>query len=111
MKYHVAAVLAALFALPPAFAQAPPAPTPPVEETEAPEDKAIDPEREPDPLPAPAPVPVPAPAPPIAIVPAPPAPPAVAAAEAKPPKWDVNAPPGAIIRQVPIAVDEGSWMD
>jgi Tol biopolymer transport system component len=29
----------------------------------------------------------------------------------KPPKWDVNAPTGAIIRQVPIRVDEGSWMD
>ena len=29
----------------------------------------------------------------------------------KPAKWDVNAPPGAAIRQVPINVDEGSWMD
>ncbi|WP_088333786.1 amidohydrolase family protein [Sphingomonas mucosissima] len=27
------------------------------------------------------------------------------------PKWDVNAPPGATIRQVPIRVNEGSWMD
>ncbi|MET1756320.1 amidohydrolase family protein [Novosphingobium sp. RD2P27] len=26
-------------------------------------------------------------------------------------KWDVNAPPGANIRQVPIRVNEGSWMD
>jgi imidazolonepropionase-like amidohydrolase/Tol biopolymer transport system component len=111
MKYHVAAVLAALFVLPAAAAaQTPPAPTPPVEETEAPEDKAIDPEREPDPLPTPtppAPVPAPPPAPAASAAAAQP----TAAAEAKPPKWDVNAPPGAIIRQVPIAVDEGSWMD
>jgi imidazolonepropionase-like amidohydrolase/Tol biopolymer transport system component len=34
-----------------------------------------------------------------------------AAAAAKPPKWDVNHPAGAHIRQVPINVDEGSWMD
>lgn len=26
-------------------------------------------------------------------------------------KWDVNAPPGAVIRQVPIKTDEGTWMD
>lgn len=26
-------------------------------------------------------------------------------------KWDVNAPKGATIKQVPIDVDEGSWMD
>lgn len=29
----------------------------------------------------------------------------------KPAKWDVNAPQGAVVRQVPINVDEGSWMD
>lgn len=33
------------------------------------------------------------------------------AAEAKPEKWDVNAPPGMTTRKVPIAVDEGSWMN
>lgn len=33
------------------------------------------------------------------------------AAPAKPAKWDVNAPPGATVRQVKIDVDEGSWMD
>ncbi|WP_114953527.1 amidohydrolase family protein [Sphingosinicella terrae] len=27
------------------------------------------------------------------------------------PKWDVNAPPGARLRQVPIRVDEGTWMN
>ena len=30
---------------------------------------------------------------------------------AKPPKWDVNAPTGATLRQVRIDVDEGTWMD
>ena len=30
---------------------------------------------------------------------------------AKPAKWDVNAPPGQTIRQAPINVDEGTWMD
>ena len=34
-----------------------------------------------------------------------------AASTDKPAKWDVNAPPGATVRQVPIAVDQGSWMD
>ena len=29
----------------------------------------------------------------------------------KPPKWDVNAPPGMTTRQVPIDVSEGSWMN
>jgi hypothetical protein len=27
------------------------------------------------------------------------------------PKWDVNAPPGIAVRQAPINVDEGTWMD
>jgi imidazolonepropionase-like amidohydrolase/Tol biopolymer transport system component len=30
---------------------------------------------------------------------------------AKPPKWDVNAPSGATVRQVTVDTDEGSWMD
>ncbi|KGB54204.1 Amidohydrolase precursor [Sphingopyxis sp. LC81] len=33
------------------------------------------------------------------------------AADAKPDKWDVNAPPGLATRKVQIAVDEGSWMN
>jgi imidazolonepropionase-like amidohydrolase/Tol biopolymer transport system component len=34
------------------------------------------------------------------------------AQEAKdPPKWDVSAPPGLTIRQVPINVEEGTWMN
>lgn len=36
---------------------------------------------------------------------------AAAATEAKPEKWDVNAPPGMTTRKVPLAVDEGSWMN
>ncbi|KTE24196.1 MULTISPECIES: amidohydrolase family protein [unclassified Sphingopyxis] len=34
-----------------------------------------------------------------------------APADAKPEKWDVNAPPGMTTHKVPIAVDEGSWMN
>ncbi len=33
------------------------------------------------------------------------------AAAAKPPKWDVNAPPGMATRSIRIAVDNGSWMN
>ncbi len=33
------------------------------------------------------------------------------ATDAKAEKWDVNAPPGMTTRKVPIAVDEGSWMN
>lgn len=41
-----------------------------------------------------------------------PAPAAATAAEAgQDEKWDVSAPPGANIRQVPIKTDEGTWMD
>ena len=29
----------------------------------------------------------------------------------KPPKWDVNAPPGMTLRQIPIKVDNGTWMN
>lgn len=38
-------------------------------------------------------------------------PPADPAPDAKPEKWDVNAPPGMVTHKVPIAVDEGSWMN
>ena len=91
----------ALLVADPVYAQTPPRPTPPVEQTEAPEDKATDPLRQPDALPNPTQTPVVLPgAAPVRIV-----------APAKPPKWDVNRPLGARIRQVPINVDEGSWMD
>lgn len=39
------------------------------------------------------------------------APAASPAADAKPDKWDVNAPPGMATRKVQLAVDEGSWMN
>jgi hypothetical protein len=32
-------------------------------------------------------------------------------AKAEDEKWDVNAPPGMTTREIPIAVDEGSWMN
>ena len=35
----------------------------------------------------------------------------VADAEKKDEKWDVTAPRGATIRQVPIRTDQGTWMD
>lgn len=91
MHTTVASVLAVLLAQ----AAPQPQPQPPVERTEAPEDQATRPATD-----------------------ASTAPPqqtaasaAPTAAPAKPPKWDVNAPPGSPIRQVPINVDEGSWID
>ncbi|MHA6723296.1 amidohydrolase family protein [Sphingomonas sp. RS2018] len=102
MHHSVATVLASLFSLGAATAQV--APTPqdkPVEQTRAPEDKARDPLPQPQPLPSPQPTPVIAQSQPVA-TPTPPA---------KPAKWDVNAPPGATIRQARIDVDQGSWMD
>ncbi|MES2339453.1 MAG: amidohydrolase family protein [Pseudomonadota bacterium] len=101
MKHSVATVLATLFVLGAADAQTAPPQDRKVERTKAPEDKAADPLPPPQPLP----VPTPAATPPAASAAAP------AAVPAKPAKWDVNAPPGATVRQVPIAVDEGSWMD
>jgi imidazolonepropionase-like amidohydrolase/Tol biopolymer transport system component len=101
MKHSVASVLAVVLT-PSAFAQTPPAPQPPkpIEQTQAPENRAEDPVPQPTPLPSPTPTQ------------AAPAMQSGAAAEpAKPAKWDVNAPPGATIRQVRINVDEGSWMD
>ena len=84
-----------------AFAQAP-TPPGPVEQTQAPEDETLRPDVARDPLPAPAPLRTPAPI--AAPTPAP-------TAATSPSAWDVNAPAGATIRQVPIRVSEGSWMD
>ena len=72
--------------------------TPPVERTQAPEDRSLQQAPPADPLPASAGA---------AMQPVPAARPATA----QPVKWDVNAPAGATIRQVPIRVTEGSWMD
>lgn len=91
--------LAALsFALGTVQAQTPPAQQPPVEATEAPEDQARQSERQAEQLPQPPPTPAPAPSPETA-----------APVDAK--TWDVNAPPGAQLRQATIDTDEGSWMD
>lgn len=78
---------------------APPAEQKPVEETQAPEDRATAADR-----PADAPLPPPVPS-------ATPAVPAAATTPAKPAKWDVNAPRGLSLREVRIDVDEGSWMN
>jgi len=98
MRRNHATFLTLLFAAP-AYAQTPP--VPPVEQTEAPEDKATNPLRQPSELPNPTPNPAPVVTPP----------PVATANPVKPPKWDVNRPSGARIRQVPINVTEGSWMD
>lgn len=82
-----------------AFAQpASPPPAPPVaQETQGPEDKALRPDARAD-----------GPGRPVQ-------PPAAArtdaGAAAKPPKWDVSAPPGLTVRQLPLNVDEGTWMN
>lgn len=93
MKSTVASVLAVLFLAPAAYAQD--TQDPPVEETEAPENEARNPEPQPAELPDPGPG-------------------SADAADSETEddaKWDVNAPRGATIRQIAINVDEGSWMD
>ncbi|MGA9581593.1 MAG: amidohydrolase family protein [Allosphingosinicella sp.] len=96
MKYRVTAAIAAVLASTQAFGQAPPGdspnPTPPVQETQAPENEATNPEqRQSGSLP--------------------PAAARTPATPAKPEKWNVNAPPGMTTRQVRIDVAEGSWMN
>jgi imidazolonepropionase-like amidohydrolase/Tol biopolymer transport system component len=93
MKLGLASVLTLAF-LSPALAQtsAPPAP---VERTQAPEDRAAGPGREPPTLP----------------VPTPGAAASGNAGKPAPAAWDVNAPTGAALRTVAIDTDEGSWMD
>ena len=81
-------------------AQVAPQSAPPVEQTEAPEDETLRDDAQPQPLPQPTPV--------VAAASQPAQP---TAAPAKPAKWDVNRPTGAPIRQIPIRVSEGSWMD
>ncbi|MXO75804.1 amidohydrolase family protein [Altererythrobacter aerius] len=102
MKYSVASVLALVLASGIAHAQegAPQPAEKPVEATEAPENRATDPDAEVGELPAPG------SGQPAAVVPTSAVPPA-----ATPAKWDVSAPRGATLRQVPIRTDEGTWMD
>jgi imidazolonepropionase-like amidohydrolase/dipeptidyl aminopeptidase/acylaminoacyl peptidase len=96
MRYRVTAAIAAVLAATQASAQVAPKPTPPtpVEETQAPENEVLNPEQK-------------------TTGPLPPATPRAtpAAQPAKPEKWNVNAPPGMTTRQVPIDVDEGTWMN
>ncbi|TGX56219.1 amidohydrolase [Sphingomonas gei] len=97
--YAVALVsLVALAAHQAAAQVAPPTQQKPVQETQAPEDQIVRPVEQPAPAVAPAPAGSTAPAAPVA-------------KSDKPAKWNVNAPAGATIRQIPIRVSEGSWMD
>jgi imidazolonepropionase-like amidohydrolase/Tol biopolymer transport system component len=98
MNTRVTVAIAFLLATTSAYAQTPtrqsPPPDKPVQETQAPENQVINPEQR-----------VTGPLPPAAArAPA-------AQAEAKPPKWDVNAPPGMATRQIRIDTGEGSWMN
>src|SRR4051812_35344742 len=97
MKYRVTAVIAAALAAGQIGAQTPPkqspSPPPPVEETQAPENEVINPEQR-----------VTGPLPPTSAR-------APATQPAKPDKWNVNAPPGMTTRQIPINVDNGTWMN
>ncbi|ATY31956.1 amidohydrolase family protein [Sphingomonas psychrotolerans] len=98
--YAVALVsLVALAAHQAAAQVAPPSQQKPVQETQSPEDEIVRPIEQQTPQPTGAPVA------------AAPAAPATVAKSDKPAKWDVNAPTGASIRQIPIRVSEGSWMD
>ena len=98
--YAVALVsLVALAAHQAAAQVAPTSQQKPVQETQAPEDEIVRPAEQQASQPTGAPVP------------AAPAAPATVAKSDKPAKWDVNAPTGASIRQIPIRVSEGSWMD
>ncbi len=100
MKYSVASVLAGILAVSAAHAQEgqPVDPNKPVEATEAPENEATDPDSETGKLP------LSGSGQPAAATP-------VAEIKADEGKWDVMAPRGATLRQVPIRTDEGTWMD
>ncbi|QNE32707.1 amidohydrolase family protein [Sphingomonas sp. NBWT7] len=110
MKFY-AASLVSLTALAahgaPAQVAAPVQPTP--AQTQAPEDRSVQQAPPRDTLPTPSPASAPAAAPTPASAPAPAA--VDAATPGKPTKWNVNAPAGATVRQVPIRTSEGSWMD
>nr|WP_233150797.1 amidohydrolase family protein [Sphingomonas sp. BT553] len=80
-------------------AQTPPPAAGPIEQTQAPEDKATAPAT----APIAPPVPVPAATTPTT--------PATTATAAKPPVWDVSNPRGLKTREVRLQVDEGSWMN
>ncbi|HWI85745.1 MAG TPA: amidohydrolase, partial [Sphingomonas sp.] len=102
MKSRVTAAVAATLIAGELIAQTPPPPPekPPVDQTQAPENQALDPtQKVTGPLKPPAP---PATGP---------APAAAAAEQKKPAKWNVEAPAGLRTREVRIAVDNGTWMN
>ncbi|HEX5181574.1 MAG TPA: amidohydrolase family protein [Allosphingosinicella sp.] len=98
MNLRLTAAIAVLLAGASALAQAPakqaPPPDKPAQQSQAPENQVLNPEqRVTGPLaPAAAKAPATQPAP-------------------TPPKWDVNAPPGMITREIRIDTSEGSWMN
>ncbi|HTI31046.1 MAG TPA: amidohydrolase family protein [Sphingomonas sp.] len=103
MIYRAAtAVGLCLFATQLCAQAAPPPNDKPVQETQAPEDKAAKPEVQGSALLPPVPSAGPAPSASAAALPA---------ASAKPAKWDVNAPPGMRTHAIRIDTDEGSWMN
>ena len=93
MKTSIASVLAVLFASQAALAQDPQPSPNPVEEQE------VDASNEDGPAEGSG----------LAVTAAPAT--ANPAAESEEEKWDITAPRGAVIRQVPISTDEGTWMD
>ena len=101
MKYRVTAAVAAALLASEVFAQVnpQPAPKPTPDQTQAPENQASDPLKPAEAATAPAQQTNPAPTT------------APAATAPKKPKWNVEAPPGMRTREVPIKVDNGSWMN
>jgi imidazolonepropionase-like amidohydrolase/Tol biopolymer transport system component len=100
MRYRVTAAIAAVLMAGSGSAQAPtptkqsPPPDKPVQETQAPENQVINPEQR-----------VTGPLPPAAAT----AP--AASRQTLPDKWDVNAPPGMVTREIRLDTNEGSWMN
>ncbi|MDN4631707.1 amidohydrolase family protein [Sphingomonas sp. PsM26] len=101
MKYRVTAAVAAALLASEVFAQVnpQPAPKPTPDQTQAPENQASDPLKPAEAATAPAQQTNPAPTT------------APAATAPKKPQWNVEAPPGMRTREVPIKVDNGSWMN
>ena len=97
MKHTYTAIVSCLFATQLSAQTSPPPVNKPVEQTQGPENKAIAPVPEKTGTLPPPPV---APTAPVAV-----------ATPKKPPAWNVNAPRGLKTREVPIRVDEGSWMN
>ena len=99
MKYRITAVVAAALLASDALAQAKPEPNPkPIEQSQAPENEVTAPATQTKPASAP-------------VQQNNPAPVAAASPPKKPVKWNVEAPTGMRTREVPIKVDNGTWMN